>query len=69
MRYYIVTAEKDGFDIGEFFTLTSAIDLSGSWCRVAEVTDMVDHLRRLTYIDSQAVSSGMRKMTMALGTG
>lgn len=30
MRYYIVTAEKDGFDIGEFFTLTSAIDLSGS---------------------------------------
>ena len=53
MRYYIVTAEKDGFDIGEFFTPTSAINLSGSWCRVAEVTDLVDYLRRLTYIDSQ----------------
>lgn len=54
MGYYIVTVEKDGFDIGEFFTSTSAIDLSDSWCRVAEVADMVDHLRRLTYIDSQA---------------
>lgn len=54
MRYYIVTVEKDGFDIGEFFTPTATVDLSGSWCRVAEVTDMVDHLCRLTYIDSQA---------------
>lgn len=54
MRYYIVTAEKDGFDISVFFTPTSAVDLSGSWCRVAEVADIVDHLRRLTYIDSQA---------------
>lgn len=53
MRCYVVTAEKDGFDIGEFFTPTSAIDLSSSWCRVAEVTDLVDHIRRLTYIDSQ----------------
>lgn len=53
MRYYIVTAEKDGFDIGEFFTPTAAVALSGSWCRVAEIADIVDHLRRLTYIDSQ----------------
>lgn len=32
---------------------THALDLSGAWCRVAKVADLVNYLCRLSFIDNQ----------------